>query len=211
MVVCTQTSVVTPANTRCVTPSRSKVACRSVPWKAPLPGLSITISPGSGASSGTISQPGSPRTSNRPMGPGSPMRRLGWPRSRLAIGQSDRSGRWDSRVCTTGQPFSRQALSSACVGATAARSSDTSLPSDSPKPPGSMKSRCMSMTMSAARPGGSAKAKGRAGMVRGAVMGVLTGLLTGAFMGLPRCGFAAGCARLRWCRCRLQCPRRRPP
>ena len=51
----------------------------------------------------------------------------------------------DSRVCTTGQPRARQACSIARVGATAAARCDTSLPSESPKPPGSMKSRCMSM------------------------------------------------------------------
>ena len=42
----------------------------------------------------------------------------------------------------------------ATVG-TIASSRETSLPSAAPKPPGSMKSRCMSMTTSAVRPGSS--------------------------------------------------------
>jgi len=63
----------------------------------------------------------------------------------LAGGQSDRSGRCDSRVCTTRPPAVRQACSTVWQAGTMASSSDTSLPRVSPKPPGSMKSRCMSM------------------------------------------------------------------
>ncbi len=39
-----------------------RISSRSVAQNEPLPGLSLTTSPGSGASSGMISQPGSPRT-----------------------------------------------------------------------------------------------------------------------------------------------------
>ena len=39
-------------------------------------------------------RPGSPRMRMRPIGPGSPMRSDGLPRSRLAGGQSERSGLW---------------------------------------------------------------------------------------------------------------------
>ena len=42
-------------------------------------------------------------------------------------------------------PLSRAACSTAAIGFTALASCETSLPSVSPKPPGSMKSRCMSM------------------------------------------------------------------
>jgi hypothetical protein len=45
------------------------------------------------------------------------------------------------------------AASSARQGPIAALSSDTSLPSDSPKPPGSRKSRCISITTTAVRSG----------------------------------------------------------
>ena len=59
------------------------------------------------------------------------------------------SGRCPSRVWRTRIPRLRhQAISSRTVGTIAARRL-TSLPSASPKPPGSMKSRCMSMTSSA--------------------------------------------------------------
>ena len=71
------------------------------------------------------------------------------PRVSLAGGQSDRSGRWPSRVWMTNIPFSRALASTRCVGSTAASSSDVSLPSFSPNPPGRTKSRCMSMMTSA--------------------------------------------------------------
>ena len=109
----------------------------------------MTISPSSGYSAGMMSWPASPRIRIRPIGPGSPMRRLGAPRSTLAGGASDRSGRWPSRVWTTSMPLSRAASSTAAIGFTARASCETSLPSVSPKPPGSMKSRCMSMMRSA--------------------------------------------------------------
>ena len=96
-----------------------------------------------------MSWPYSPRIRMRPLGPGSPMRRLGSPRLSLAGGQSDRSGTWPSRVWITVSPTSRAAASTSCSGGTTASSSDTSLPRVSPKPPGSTKSRCMSMITSA--------------------------------------------------------------
>ena len=55
-----------------------------------------------------ISAPASPATSMRPIGPGSPMRSGPPPRARLAGGQSDRSGRWHSRVWMTGRPARRK-------------------------------------------------------------------------------------------------------
>ena len=79
-------------------------ACRSVAKNAPLPGLSMTGSPASGASAGTMSWPGSPRIRMRPIGPGAPMRSVGAPRSTFARGASDRSGRWPSRVWMTSMP-----------------------------------------------------------------------------------------------------------
>ena len=46
----------------------------------------------------------------RPIGPGSPMRKLGAPRSILAGGASDRSGRWPSRVWMTSMPVCARRL-----------------------------------------------------------------------------------------------------
>ena len=46
-------------------------------------------------------------------------------------------------------PMSRAALSTDAIGCTARASCETSLPSVSPNPPGSIKSRCMSMMTSA--------------------------------------------------------------
>ena len=80
----------------------------------------------------------------RPLGPGSPMRRDGSPRVSLAGGQSLRSGTWPSRVWITVIPIPRAVASTFCNGGTTEASSETSLPSVSPKPPGSTKSRCMS-------------------------------------------------------------------
>src|SRR5262245_25853170 len=109
-----------------------------------------------------MSLPGSPSTRMRPIGPLSPMRKVGRPRSRLAGGQSPRSGRWPSRVCTTRMPCPRaHASRSFTVGTIAARRL-TSLPSASPKPPRSMKSRCMSITTSAVPAGANVYAYGRA-------------------------------------------------
>ena len=83
--------------------------------------------------------------------------------ARLAGGQSDRSAVCASRVCTIGQPRARHAASSAAIGAIAPCSCVTSLPSEAPKPPGSTKSRCMSMTTSAVRPGAKRVREGRRG------------------------------------------------
>ena len=115
----------------------------------PLPGLSMTISPGGGASAAMIAVPGSPAISRRPIGPGSPMRSVGVPRWRLAGGQSDRSGlvrlaRVDHRPAARAP--GREQRGDRRDGR---QQRVTSLPSEAPKPPGSTKSRCMSMTTSA--------------------------------------------------------------
>ncbi len=99
MVVCTQTSVVMPVSTMLRKPRVRSISSRSVAQNEPLPGLSMIGSPAFGASSGMISQPGSPRTRIRPHGPGSPMPALiRRERQRLLSGRSARSGRWPSRV-----------------------------------------------------------------------------------------------------------------
>ena len=112
-----------------------------------------------------MSWPASPRIRMRPIGPGSPMRKEGAPRSTLAGGASDRSGRCPSRVWMTRMPLSRAAASTAAIGFTARASCETSLPSVSPKPPGSMKSRCMSMMTSAVFDQSSSIGSGSATMV----------------------------------------------
>src|SRR6201981_3773699 len=58
MVVWTQTSVVMPVRTMFSMPRCRRISSRSVAQNEPLPGLSMTGSPGSGANSGMISQPG---------------------------------------------------------------------------------------------------------------------------------------------------------
>jgi len=58
------------------------------------------------------------------------------PRVSFAGGQSDRSGRWPSRVWTMNIFFSRAFANTLSRGGTAASSSEVSLPSISPKPPG---------------------------------------------------------------------------
>ena len=88
------------------------------------------------------------------------MRSVGEPRSRLAGGQSERSGRWHSLVWMTGIPAARKPPISRPTVGTMAASRFTSLPRLSPKPPGSMKSRCMSMTMSAVVAGSKRKGNG---------------------------------------------------
>ena len=70
MVVCTHTSVVMPVSTMLRMPLVCSSSSRSVAQNEPLPGLSMIGSPGAGASSGMISQPGSPRTRMLPHGPG---------------------------------------------------------------------------------------------------------------------------------------------
>ena len=94
MVVWTQTSVVMPVSTMFSMPRSRSINSRSVAQNEPLPGLSMIGSPGSGARSGMISQPASPRTSTRPHGPGSPIPAPIWrERQRLLAGRSVRSGR----------------------------------------------------------------------------------------------------------------------
>jgi hypothetical protein len=75
----------------------------------------------------------------------SPILVLPRPRAILVGGQSDKSARWPSRVWITIIPSLRARSSTLRVGSMVARSGETSLPSASPNPPGSTKSRCMSM------------------------------------------------------------------
>src|SRR3954471_11478809 len=146
-------------------PRFARIACRSVAKNAPLPGLSTTGSPATGASAGMMSWPRSPRIRIRPIGPASPMRLLGAPRSTFAGGASVRSGRCPSRVWTTSIPCLRAPAISAAAGSIALASSETSFPSVSPNPPGSRKSRCMSIITTAVRFGSIASAPGSASTV----------------------------------------------
>lgn len=97
IVVCTQTSVVTPAIIRFFIPFSLSKSSKSVWAKAPRPGLSMMGSLARGHSSGIVMCPGSPRTRRRPKGPRSPIpkpeRLL---RERVSSrGESvERSGRW---------------------------------------------------------------------------------------------------------------------
>src|SRR5262249_30882836 len=80
-------------------------------------------------------------------------------------GASVRSGRCPSRVWMTRMP-ARRAVASICAhGPTAVWRRETSLPSAAPKPPGSKKSRCMSMMTSAMRPVSTVSGSGSAAMV----------------------------------------------
>ena len=54
-------------------PRKRSKSSKSVAQKLPFPGLSMIGSPAIGASSGMMSQPGSPRTRTRPHGPLSPI------------------------------------------------------------------------------------------------------------------------------------------
>ena len=72
-VVSKQHSVVTPQMMRCVIAFAFNLSIKLVLKKAPLPGLSTTTSPGIGCNSSIMSWPFSPRTSNLPMFPLSPM------------------------------------------------------------------------------------------------------------------------------------------
>ena len=112
-----------------------------------------------------MSWPYSPRIRMRPLGPGAPIRRLGSPRLSFAGGQSDRSGTCPSRVWITVIPASRAAARTFCSGGTTACRWLTSLPSVSPNPPGSTKSRCMSMITSAVVAGSNSNAYGSASTV----------------------------------------------
>src|SRR5580698_10416463 len=111
-----------------------------------------------------MSWPASPRIRMRPIAPGSPIRIDGAPRSTLAGGASAMSGRCPSRVWTISMPSLRAQVSSALAGLMALASSETSLPSVSPNPPGSRKSRCMSIMTMAVRRGSMAIAPGSASM-----------------------------------------------
>ena len=95
------------------------------------------------------------------------MRSDGAPRLSLAGGQSLRSGTWPSRVWMTVMPASLVAVKTAWSGGMTACSRLTSLPSVSPNPPGSTKSRCMSMTTSAVVSGVNSNAYGSAVTVSG--------------------------------------------
>ena len=156
-----------------------------------------------------MSCPASPRTRMRPIGPASPIVTAPRPRIFLAGGRSARSGRWPSRVCITGKPAARQARSSRRFGSIVERSSETSLPSISPKPPGSRKSRCMSMMSSAHREGSNTKSYGsavdrQAARVRSPLRrGVSRG--HGLTLSWPCCGSSGVLSVLRANR-----PRRRP-
>ncbi len=69
-------------------PRERRISSRSVAQNEPLPGLSMIGSPGSGASSSMMFQPGSPRTRILPQGPGSPMPApMRRERQRLFVGQ----------------------------------------------------------------------------------------------------------------------------
>src|SRR5262245_10318557 len=112
-----------------------------------------------------MSCPGSPRTRMRPMGPGAPMLSAGSPRSTFSGWASVRSARCPSRVWMTGRPARRAASSTRAHGSTAALRRETSLPSAAPKPPGSRKSRCISMMTRAIRPVSTVSGSGSAAMV----------------------------------------------
>jgi hypothetical protein len=100
------------------------------------------------------------------MGPWSPIVVLLCPRTFLAGGRSARSGRWPSRVCITCKPADRHAASSFRFGSMVRRNLETSFPSISPNPPGSRKSRCMSMMRSAQCAGSNSNSYGSASTLR---------------------------------------------
>src|SRR4029077_1803498 len=112
-----------------------------------------------------MSCPGSPRTRMRPIGAGDAMRMAGSPRSTFIGGASVRSGRWPSRVWMMRMPARRAAARTSAQGPTAVLRREISLPSAAPKPPGSRKSRCISMMTSAIRPVSTASGSGSAAMV----------------------------------------------
>ena len=161
-VVLTQTSVVTPQTSRLSMPRSRSRSIEVGVVECALAGFVDDDLSRSRIERSDDVVPGSPRMRILPIGPGSPMRRLGAPRAIFAGGASDRSGRWPSRVWMTSMPASRAAASIARQGATALCRRDTSLPSVSPKPPGSRKSRCMSMMRSAVRDQASSIAAGSA-------------------------------------------------
>mmetsp|Transcript_12602 Transcript_12602/g.40359 ORF Transcript_12602/g.40359 Transcript_12602/m.40359 type:complete len:247 (+) Transcript_12602:1213-1953(+) len=127
IVVCTHTSVVMPPSSSRWQPVVRSRCSRSVAKKEPLPGLSMISSLGSGLSSSISSQPGSPRTSTRPHGPGCPISvPIAVDRSRLFCGRSARLGRWPSRVWMTRTPAARAAASTRCNGLMGARVAEIS-------------------------------------------------------------------------------------
>src|SRR5690606_15910488 len=79
--------------------------------------------------------------------------------------QSDRSGRCGSRVWMICHPCRRASASRRSTVGTMACNVLTSLPSAAPKPPGSRKSRCMSMITSAVRPGSQTNSPGVAAIL----------------------------------------------
>ena len=81
------------------------------------------------------------------------VRELSW----LAADRRDRAG--GPRACgSTSSPAARHAARRRLLGSIVRRNCETSLPSISPKPPGSRKSRCMSMMSNAQWSGASSKA-----------------------------------------------------
>ena len=151
-----------------------------------------------------MSWPASPRIRIRPIGPGSPMRADGSPRTSLAGGASDRSGRCPSRVCTTRSPMLRAASRALAGGIAAARSETSLLPRLSPKPPGSRKSRCMSMITSAVAAGSKESGVGSAARRR------VVGTAPGGFRSLGPPRPAAGMARANGAKHRAEAAGGRP-
>ena len=101
----------------------------------------------------------------RPIGPASPMRGLAAAADLLGRRQVAEVGTMAFARVHHRQPFARHAASSFRFGSIIRRSCDTSLPSISPKPPGSRKSRCMSMISSAQVAGENSNGYGSASTV----------------------------------------------
>mmetsp|Transcript_48833 Transcript_48833/g.156414 ORF Transcript_48833/g.156414 Transcript_48833/m.156414 type:complete len:261 (+) Transcript_48833:213-995(+) len=184
MVVCTHTSVVTPAKIRCVIPLPCRYECMSVAQNAPLPGLWMHFSPSSAANSSISSFPYSPRTKMRPISAWSPMRLPSTPRSSLDEGQFVRHGVCASSVCTTSRPLSRARLNSRLPPTTEPLRLLTSLPREHPNPPGNRKSRWKSMKTTAVCLSGSLSSLGIAGSVT-----TTPGSSTPLFCTLPAAAF----------------------
>jgi len=106
---------------------------RSVRRKAPLPGLSTTGSPAYGVERGHDVGPASPRIRMCPIGPGSPMRLLGAPRSTLAIGRIGHVRRVPLTVWTTSMPTVRARSEHPLQGPMAALSNPTSVAENLPE------------------------------------------------------------------------------
>ena len=111
-----------------------------------------------------MSWPGSPRTRMRPIGPGvadAPRRRAARELGRRRVGEIRAVALAGVDHQHAGARARRRAPRA--QGPTARCSSATSLPSVSPKPPGSRKSRCMSMMTSAVRAGSRGDRRGLGG------------------------------------------------